>query len=71
MEHEPRRQSEREQEARLDRLETAITEIRDILKPISETYTTASTAGKWFMGLMVFISIGIGIVLSLSKLIHK
>lgn len=46
-------------------------EIMELLKPMSETYKTASTLGKWLMGAAVFISIMLGIILSLKSFIHK
>lgn len=42
-----------------------------LLKPISETYDTASHLGKWVMGAAVFISIVIGIALGVWQLISK
>ncbi len=44
-------------------------EIMDLLKPISDTYRTASMLGKWSMAALVFISVGLGVVLSLKSLI--
>lgn len=41
-----------------------------ILTPISETYTTASTVGKWTMGFAVFTSIVVGVVLGIIKIVH-
>lgn len=44
-------------------------EIMDLLRPIADTYKTASTLGKWAVATAVFISIILGIVLSLRSLI--
>jgi hypothetical protein len=41
------------------------------LKPISETYTTVSTMGKWAMAALVFISVLIGIIAGLKALWGK
>lgn len=54
----------------MDRLEDAIIEIRDILKPISQTYTSASQIGKWMTATAVFVSIVIGVVLGIIKIVH-
>lgn len=59
------------QDDRIQALEDGQKEILLLLRPIAETYTTASKLGKWFMALLVFISIGFGIVLSLKELFLK
>lgn len=47
-------------------------EIMSILMPIRDTFKTAGLLGKWGMGLAVFISIILGVMLSLIKLLqHK
>lgn len=46
-------------------------EVMSILKPIAETYTSASTMGKWLMGLAVFISIVLGILFSIKSIFEK
>jgi hypothetical protein len=46
-------------------------QIMAILKPISETYQTASMLGKWTMAGMVFISVLLGILLSLRSMFNK
>lgn len=58
-------------EARIEALEKGQAEILRMLKPISETYTSVSTLGKWFMAFMVFISILIGILLGLKDYFFK
>lgn len=42
-----------------------------ILTPMNESYQAAIRIGKWTSGLLVFISIAIGIVLSLKDLFKK
>ena len=54
-------------EDRVSDLEKGQKEIIDLLKPISETYTTVSTLGKWGSALLVLISIVIGIILGWRK----
>ncbi len=46
-------------------------EIMSIIKPISETYQSATQMGKWVMGLAVFISIILGILLSIKSFFIK
>lgn len=70
MEHEPRRRSDKEHEERFDRIEETLDRMEKILTPISETYTTASTVGKWTMGFAVFTSIVVGVVLGIIKIVH-
>lgn len=71
MEHEPRRRSDKEHEERLDRIEKTLARMENILTPISETYTTATTMGKWLTGFAVFVSIVIGAILGIIKIIHS
>ena len=53
-------------------LELKLTEIRLLLKPIAETYTTVSSMGKLLTAVAVFISIIIGIIIGLKTiLMHK
>lgn len=52
-------------------LRREIAEIKDILKPISETYKTATTIGSWAKGLLVFVSVMIGVVLGLKDIFKK
>lgn len=42
-------------------------QIKDILEPISETYKTASTMGKWAMAAIVFVSIIVGIIVAIKS----
>lgn len=44
-------------------------EVMSTLKPLVETYKTATQMGKWLMGIAVFISIMLGIILSLKSFI--
>lgn len=48
-----------------------IAEIKEILKPISETYRTATTIGSWLKGLLVFISVTIGVIMGLKDILKK
>lgn len=43
-------------------------EIRETLKPISEAFTSVSMLGKWGMGLLITISVLVGIVISILKI---
>lgn len=52
-----------------EKLDGEIKEIKDILKPLVETYGTAVMLGKWVMGLLVFISVLIGIILGIKNLL--
>ena len=54
-----------EKERLLDR---EITEIKEMMKPLLETYSTAIVLGKWLMGALVFLSILLGIILAVQKL---
>lgn len=56
------------QEDRIIALEEGQKAILDLLKPISETYTTVTTMGRWGMALMVFLSIIIGVILGAKNL---
>jgi hypothetical protein len=60
---------EQRNEDRISALEKGQQQILEILKPISETYITASRLGKWGMGLLVFISISIGVILGFKNLV--
>jgi hypothetical protein len=46
-----------------------IKEIKDLLKPMASAYSASLTLGKWVMGVLTFVSICIGIVLSLKALL--
>ena len=41
------------------------------LDPISETYSTVSTMGKWVIALMVFLSVVVGLIIGLKTLFNK
>lgn len=56
------------QEDRISALEKGQQEILALLRPISATYTTVSTMGRWSMAFMVFISILIGLILGFRNL---
>lgn len=49
-------------------LDNEISEIKEMMKPLLETYTVAVYLGKWLMGTLVFISILLGIILAVQKL---
>lgn len=71
MEHQPRRAADQKQDDSIEEILKQITEINVTLKPIAETYRTATIVGKWTMGGAVFISVVIGILLGLKSLIHR
>ena len=50
-------------------LDKEIAEIKEMMKPLSETYRVAVVLGKWVMGLLVFISVLIGVILGLKSLL--
>ena len=58
-------------EDRLCALEKSQQAIYDLLKPISETYTTVTMLGKWSTAILVFISICIGILLGVLRIIKR
>lgn len=60
--------TDQDQERRITNLERGQEEVLKLLRPISETYTTVSTIGKWMMALLVFISIMLGILLSIKTI---
>lgn len=43
-------------------------EIRETLKPISEAFTSVSMLGRWGMGLLVTVSVLVGIIISILKI---
>lgn len=59
--------NERMDSADLDR-QKRHNEIMELLSPLSETYRTATTLGKWVMAAAVFVSILFGIILSIKAL---
>lgn len=62
---------EQRQDDRIAALEQSIVEIRDLLKPISETYSSVTRMGKWAMTVAVFISIVIGIIMGLRSFLNR
>jgi hypothetical protein len=60
--------SDQRQNDRIDALEKGQEEILALLRPIADTYSTASTLGKWAMALLVFISITLGVILSIKSI---
>lgn len=59
------------QDDRMVAIEKDIHEIKEILKPIAETYTTVSKVGSWVMGIAVFVSILIGVFLGAMQVLKK
>lgn len=59
------------QESRIIALENGQKEILDLLRPISDTYKTATMIGKWSMAALVFISVLTGTLLSVKDIIKK
>jgi hypothetical protein len=58
---------EQRQDDRIQALEEGQKEILALLRPISETYRTATMLGKWVTAMLVFISVCVGIVLSAKQ----
>lgn len=56
------------QEDRIVALEKGQKEILELLKPISDTYKTATTIGKWTMGALVFASVTVGLLVGIKNL---
>lgn len=52
-------------------LREEIAEIKEILKPISDTYRTATTIGSWTKGLLVFISVSLGVIMGMRDIFKK
>ena len=50
-----------------DKLDYEIKEIKEMLEPLLETYKTAVFLGKWIFGFLVFLSVLLGIILSLRQ----
>lgn len=55
-------------EDRITTLEEGQNEILELLRPISETYRTATTIGKWVMGSLLFASVVVGLLVGLKNL---
>lgn len=51
-----------------DDLKCQIKELKDMIKPMATAYSASLQLGKWAVGLLTFISIIIGIILSLKSL---
>jgi hypothetical protein len=49
----------------------SIDKILLILEPISESYKTASKVGRWAMGLLLFVSIIVGIVVGIVNIFRR
>lgn len=49
-------------------LERGQEEMLKLLRPISDTYRTVSTLGRWMTALLVFISIMLGVLLSIKTI---
>lgn len=54
-----------EREKQLDK---EINELKKMIEPLLATYKTAVVLGKWVMGILVFLSILLGIILAIQKL---
>ena len=52
----------------IDDLKIEIEKFKELIKPLCDTYSTSVILGKWIMGLLVFISILIGVILGLRSL---
>jgi hypothetical protein len=55
-------------EMRIRKLEEQNERILRLLEPISNTYKTANTVGKWIMGILVFFSVLIGLIVGIKNL---
>jgi len=55
----------------IEDLKQEVLELKEIIKPMAETYAAAVRIGKWTSALFVFISIMLGIVLALKALFIK
>jgi len=42
-------------------------ELKDLIKPMAENYIAASKLGKWMMAILVFVSVIVGIILSVKS----
>lgn len=62
------KQCQEKQLTRQNTLETNQREILELLKPISETYRTATIIGKWIMAGLVFASVVVGLLVGLKNL---
>lgn len=56
---------------RIDKLGEQLDALTATVEPIANTYKTASTIGRWGMGFLVFLSVTLGAIIELRKLIRK
>ena len=49
----------------------AIKAINNKLSPISDTYRTVNTLGKWLMAVLVFLSILVGVIASYFSIFNR
>lgn len=59
---------EKKQDQRIKAMEDAVKEIRDMLVPIADTYKTARIVSRWFWGILVFVSVGLGVLANYGKI---
>ena len=48
-------------------LDKEIAEIKEMMQPLLETYSTAVILGKWVFGILVFLSVLLGVILSIRQ----
>lgn len=58
-------------EDRIVALEKGQKEMLDILRPMSEAFTSAGLLIKWGTAFLVFVSIFIGVVISIKEVIKR
>lgn len=63
-----REQREKDINVLRDERKQDMKEIMELLKPLSDTYRSATTLGKWIMAAAVFVSILLSIILGLKAL---
>lgn len=52
----------------MEELKNEIKDLRDVIKPIAESYQAAVKLGTWATKLVVFISVAIGIIIGYKNL---
>ena len=52
-------------------LDKEIEEIKEMMKPLLETYQVAVVLGKWIFGALVFLSVLLGIILSVRQFLNE
>ena len=62
---------EEKDNTRFEEMKQDLKEIKELLKPIAETYTSASNSIKWLMAFLVGISIILGIVWEVIQIVFK